>query len=395
MFAIYFTLPAIALSALPVELIDGELTTLLALPPEEGGYANDPILGLVENLGLEGALLDGLEIYVGILAATILVIATNAGVIGASRITYAMASYRQLPEVFRRLHPRLKTPVLSLVAFAGVAPVLILLPGDVNFVGTLYSLGATLSFTVAHAALVRIRIADRGSGEQPPYRSRPNLRFRGVDWPVFAVVGGLATGASFLVIVFQNATTRWVGLGWLVVGLIGYIAYRRRIVGASAGETLRAPPAFGPALALEYRRLLVAVVPGRPSDDAVDVACRLAAERGARVIALSVIEVPLELPLDAQLDDLELTADRELDEAVAIGDAYDVRVTPRLIRGRSASVEIVREAERRGTEIIVMGSPRKQLLEARRGVFGATVDRVMRNAHCRVMVTAAREEALT
>ena len=394
-FAIYFTLPAIALSALPVELIDGELTTLLALPPEEGGYANDPILGLVENLGLEGALLDGLEIYVGILAATILVIATNAGVIGASRITYAMASYRQLPEVFRRLHPRLKTPVLSLVAFAGVAPVLILLPGDVNFVGTLYSLGATLSFTVAHAALVRIRIADRGSGEQPPYRSRPNLRFRGVDWPVFAVVGGLATGASFLVIVFQNATTRWVGLGWLVVGLIGYIAYRRRIVGASAGETLRAPPAFGPALALEYRRLLVAVVPGRPSDDAVDVACRLAAERGARVIALSVIEVPLELPLDAQLDDLELTADRELDEAVAIGDAYDVRVTPRLIRGRSASVEIVREAERRGTEIIVMGSPRKQLLEARRGVFGATVDRVMRNAHCRVMVTAAREEALT
>ncbi len=97
MFAIYFTLPAIALSALPVELIDGELTTLLALPPEEGGYANDPILGVVENLGLEGALLDGLEIYVGILAATIPVIATNAGVIGASRITYAMASYRQLP----------------------------------------------------------------------------------------------------------------------------------------------------------------------------------------------------------------------------------------------------------------------------------------------------------
>ncbi|MBA2295343.1 MAG: APC family permease, partial [Actinobacteria bacterium] len=152
-FAIYFTLPAIALSALPVKLVDGEYTTLLALPPEEGGYANDPILGLVENIGLDGLLLDGLEVYVGVLAATILVIATNAGVIGASRITYAMATYRQLPEIFRRLHPRLKTPVLSLVVFAGVGPIVILLPGDVNFVGTLYSLGATLSFTVAHAAL--------------------------------------------------------------------------------------------------------------------------------------------------------------------------------------------------------------------------------------------------
>ena len=391
-FAIYFTLPAIALSALPVKLVDGEYTTLLALPPEEGGYANDPILGLVENIGLEGMLLDGLEIYVGVLAATILVIATNAGVIGASRITYAMASYRQLPEVFRRLHPRLKTPVLSLVVFAGVAPIAILLPGDVNFVGTLYSLGATLSFTVAHAALVRIRMADRGASELSPYRAAPNLRVGGVDWPLFAIVGGVATGASFVVIVLQSATTRWVGLGWIVLGLVGYVVYRRTVVGSPASDTLRAPPAFGPALALEYRRLLVPVVPGRPSDDAVDVACRLAAERGARVIALSVVEVPLELSLDEPLEEAERLADIELDDAVAVGDAYDVRVTPRLIRGRSASVEIVLEAERRGTEIIVMGSPRKRLTEARRGVFGTTVDRVMRNAPCRVMVTAAREE---
>ena len=58
-FTIYFTLPLVALSALPVTMIDGELTTLLALPPEEGGYANDPILGVVENIGLEGILLDG------------------------------------------------------------------------------------------------------------------------------------------------------------------------------------------------------------------------------------------------------------------------------------------------------------------------------------------------
>src|SRR6185369_12274969 len=137
-FAIYFTLPLIALSALPVKMIDGELTTLLALPPEDGGYQNDPVLGLVQNLGLTGGVLRVLEIYVGILAATILFIATNAGVIGASRVTYSMASYRQIPEVFRRLHPTFKTPVLSLVIFAGILPILIILPGDVTFVATLY-----------------------------------------------------------------------------------------------------------------------------------------------------------------------------------------------------------------------------------------------------------------
>src|SRR5262245_19863922 len=133
-FAIYFTLPLVALSALPVEEINGELTTRLALPPEEGGYANDPILGVVQNLGLEGATRDVAEIYVGILAATILFIATNAGVIGASRITYSMASYRQLPERLRTLHPRFKTPWLSLVVFSGIIPILLLVPGDVNFI---------------------------------------------------------------------------------------------------------------------------------------------------------------------------------------------------------------------------------------------------------------------
>ena len=172
-FAIYFTLPLIALSALPVKMIDGELTTLLALPPEQGGFANDPILGVVDNLGLEGGTLRALQLYVGVLAATILFIATNAGIIGASRITYSMATYRQMPEVFRRLHPRLKTPYIALVLFAGIAPIVILLPGDVKFVGTLYSLGATLSFTVAHAAMVRLRMRPDPA---VTYRARPEPR---------------------------------------------------------------------------------------------------------------------------------------------------------------------------------------------------------------------------
>jgi APA family basic amino acid/polyamine antiporter len=388
-FAIYFTLPAVALSALPVKLIDGEYTTLLALPPEEGGYSNDPILGVVKNIGVEGGLLTGLEVYVGILAATILFVATNAGVIGASRITYSMASYRQLPEVFRRLHPRFKTPWLALVLFAGIAPILILLPGDVTFVGTLYSLGATLSFTVAHGSLVRLRLADRKRPEAPAYRSRGNLAIGGVDWPVFALVGGLATGVSFVVIVVQDAATRWVGLGWLLVGLVGYTVYRRRVLGLSLGETAKAPPAFGAALALEYRRIVVPIVPGRPSDDALDLACRLAAERRASIVALSVIEVPLELPLDTELLDQERRANDELDEAIAIGETYGVKVVGRLVRGRSASAEIVREAERRGAEIIVLGSPRKSLVDRRRGVFGTTVDRVLRRAPCRVMIAAS------
>ncbi len=389
-FAIYFTLPLVALSALPVQLIDGVLTTRLALPPDEGGFANDPVLGVVRNLGVEGALLEALELYVGILAATILFIATNAGVIGASRITYAMATYRQIPEVFRRLHPRFKTPWLAILLFAGVAPIAVILPGDVRFVGTLYSFGATLSFTVAHASLVRMRM--RPSGEEIMYRARPNLRFRGIDWPLFALFGGIATGISFAVIVVQNPTTRWAGLGWIAAGFAFYAVYRRRVLGVPLTETVKLPPAYGPALALEYRRLLVPVLPGRASDEAIDIAAGLAAERGAQIAAVSVLEIPLDQPLSAELPLEEEIANRELDEAREVGDAYGVSVVLRLVRARSAGAAIVEEAERRGSEIIVIGAPRKDLSRGKRAVFGRTVDYVLKNAPCRVLVTATAEQ---
>ena len=105
-FVIYAFLPAVALSAMPVE--DGE--TALALSKEEGGYADDPILGVVQNMDL-GALQGAAEIYVGILAATILFIATNAGLLGVSRLTYSMGQYRQLPERLRTLHPQVRHAV--------------------------------------------------------------------------------------------------------------------------------------------------------------------------------------------------------------------------------------------------------------------------------------------
>jgi APA family basic amino acid/polyamine antiporter len=391
-FAIFFTLPAVALSALPVRLTGGEYKTLLALPPDKGGFQNDPVLGVVEHLGISGTLLDVLKIYVGILAATILFIATNAGVIGASRITYAMASYRQLPEVFRKIHPRFKTPWISLVVFAGIVSILTLLPGKVDFLGTMYSFGAMLSFTIAHLSLIALRARRRD--EELVFRGRPNIRIGGTDWPVFAFVGGLATGLAWLVVVIQTPSTRYAGLGWLGIGGVMYVLYRKRVVREPLTVTVRAPVAFGPALALEYRRLLVPIVAGQPSDDALDVACSLAAERRARIVALNVVEVPLGLPLDVPLPDEEERANRELDEAVAIGDSYGVDVSTRLVRARSAGEAIVDEAASRGTEIIVLGSPRRVLTTGSRAVFGSTVDFVLKHAPCRVMVAASREPGL-
>ena len=384
-FAIYFTLPWIALSAMPVVHEGGQYVTQLGQDPPNG-FKNDPVLGLVENLGLHGALLAILKVYVGILAATILFIATNAGVIGASRITYSMASYRQLPAAFRRLHPKLKTPWLALVVFAGIGSSLFVLAGQVDFLGRMYAFGAMLSFTIAHASVVALRVRFRGA--ELEWRARPNLRLFGIDWPLFALIGGFGTGAAWLVVVIQDAPTRYAGLAWLIVGFVFYLLYRRRL-NIPLRSTARTPIPFGPALALEYRSILVPIVAGDESREAVEVAARLATERAGRIVLLRVIVVPLELPLDADLAEQVEEAHHLLDNAYAIVEPYGVRAVERVVRARQAGRAIVDEADRRGTEVVVLGARRG----AYKTIFGSTVEYVLKNAPCRVMVAAGRKVA--
>jgi APA family basic amino acid/polyamine antiporter len=385
-FAIYFTLPWIALSAMPVHHgTSGKYVTQLGLDPPNG-FKNDPVLGLVENLGIHGAVLDASKVYVGILAATILFIATNAGVIGASRITYSMSTYRQLPEVFRRLHPKLKTPWLALVVFAGIGPTIFLISGQVDFLGNMYAFGAMLSFTIAHLAVITLRV--KGHGDELEWRARPNLRLGGIHWPLFAVFGALGTGAAWIVIVVQKDSTRYAGLAWLVVGAVFYVAYRRRI-GVPLKVTSRAPLQFGAAIALEYRTILVPVVAGRESYEAVELAARLATERAGRIVLLRVVVVPLELPLDADLTEQLDQANRLLDDLRAATESYGVRVVERVVRARNAGRAIVEEADRRGAEIVVLGAPRGR----HRAIFGHTVDYVLKHAPSRVMIAAGRRAA--
>ncbi len=399
-FAIYFTLPWIALSAMPVvHTADHGYTTLLGLKPtqhlhDQHGYQNDPVLGIVNNLGISSAAIThALRVYLGILASTILFIGANAGVIGASRITYAMSGYRQLPLVFRKIHPRFKTPWLALVFFAGTIPILLTLTGKTAFLGAIYSFGATFSFTVAHASIVRLRMKDRDRSESA-YTSRFNLQLRGVNWPVFAVLGGLGTGLSFLVIVIQTPSIRYAGMGWLVIGFAFYVYYRRRVVHAPLAETIRAPVEFGPAAVLEFRSILVPIAPGYASDEATDFACRLAAERRASIVALTAIEIPLDQPLDAEMPEEVHEANEQLDEARAIGESYGVTVIGRIARTRNIGRAIVDEAIRRDSEIIVMAGPRRvRLQRGRRQIFGDAVDFVLRHAPCRVMVATPRERA--
>ncbi len=151
-FGLYALLPLVALSAMPVtQDASGSYTTELGTT-----FADDPVLGIVENLGLGQGLTEVMRVYVGVLAAVILVIATNAALIGVSRLTYSMGQYRQLPEGLRQVHPSVPDPVHRDPRLLGVAMVT-LVPGETAFLATMYSFGAMLSFTIAHVSLIRLR----------------------------------------------------------------------------------------------------------------------------------------------------------------------------------------------------------------------------------------------
>jgi APA family basic amino acid/polyamine antiporter len=247
-----------------------------------------------------------------------------------------------------------------------------------------------LSFTIAHVAVIGLRY--RYPHEELIFRARPNVWFHGVDWPLFAIVGGAATALAWLVVVVQEEGTRWAGLGWLAVGFVGYAVYRRYVVRVPMSVTVRAPVlVLGPSLTIEYRTIVVPVVRTAESEEALVAAARVADERAATVAIVHVIEVPLDLPLDVRLPDVETAAHEVLDSAAAFVESYGVRAVVRLVRARTAGPAIVEEADRRNAELIILGAPRARI--GRRKIFGTTVDYVLKHSISRVMIAAGRRAA--
>ncbi len=374
---IYAFLPSVALSAMPVK--DG--TTLLAKSKEAGGFADDPILGVVENLDL-GWLQGPAEFYVGVLAATILFVATNAGLIGVSRLTYSMGQHRQLPDALRKLHPRYRTPYVAILVFGAVA-CLTIIPGQADFLGTIYAFGAMLSFTVAHAAVLTMRVM-RPDAERP-WKGPGNIRVRGYELPLYSLLGGAGTAIAFVVVNVLNVTTLIAGTTWLVIGVASYVGYRRS-QGLSLTQTTKVK-AVEPVVEheVEYESVLVAFEDGQYSDEAVAMAVRLAARRRRGIHVLVTVTVPASAPIDAALPEAEAKAQEAVDQARVRGGR---RVTGHVerVRAGGAGRRIVSEAREIHAAAIVMPLPARR---AGSSLFGRTVETVLEERPCRVILDSS------
>jgi len=207
------------------------LVSLSAMPPQElaSEWARDPVAGIAAKLPI-ALISDVLKPLIAVLAGTILLIATNAGLMGISRLAFSMGSHKLVPAAFSRVHPRFKTPYISIILFSLVA-ILILALGffttDIfKKIGALYAFGSLLAFMFAHASILSLRA--RRPDLPRPFKLGWNLRIKGRELPISTILGLVATAIIWIIILITQPYSSWIGLIWMAVGLIIYYIYRRK-----------------------------------------------------------------------------------------------------------------------------------------------------------------------
>ncbi len=381
---IYVAIALVALSAFPAT---GGTTALGT------DWLRAPLMGIVDALGdpLPDAAAGALRVYVGLTGAVILLVAVTTSISGFTRLAHSLGEHGQLPRAFGRLNRRTLVSPQAIVSAALISIALMIgtsfVKDDVAFLASLFSFGVLAAFTAAQLAVIKLRFSEP---ELPrPYRAPANVRIRGVEVPLPAIVGSAATFAIWLIALGTHPGARYGGPAWLAAGALVYFLVRR---GRGEGllEHVEAPPGALPEA--HFTSILVPMKLGPIGEEMIATAVKLAEDRRAHVEALYVIRVPLDRPLEAELHDQEEAAAASLAEARILGADHGVDVEGETIRARSIGDAIVQEASRRGNDLIVVGSSPRWRRQSR--FFSPTVEFVLRKAPCEVLVVAFPEGAM-
>ena len=169
-----------------------------------------------------------------VLGAVILLISSNTGIMGASRLVYSMSQLNLMTPWFREVHPRYRTPARSILVFSGIglleALLAFLTPSAVDALANMYAFGATLGYTLVFVALISLRINDPYSPR--PYRVPLNVRWHRGDGqmiavPIIGLLGLLGVLITLAEVVLTHAIGRIAGPAWVLLCLVYYVLYRR------------------------------------------------------------------------------------------------------------------------------------------------------------------------
>jgi len=209
--------------------------------------AGSAVAVLAANVPYFGALA---ALYVPVLGAILLLISSNSGVFGASRIAYAMSRAKLLPSLFARVDAHYRTPAVSIFTFCGLALAVLVfaaLPSldhnayaiynrffhgeaGLDVLADLYAFGAATSYSFVFVALIALRLKDPLSPRRFRIPLNIPVRVRG-EHAAFPVIGVLGFAGIFSILVFTMLTHpigRVAGPLWLVAGFLTSLVYRTR-----------------------------------------------------------------------------------------------------------------------------------------------------------------------
>ncbi len=365
-------------------------------------YIDAPVLAIVA--GYEpGFILDAARYAVGATAAAMLLVALNGQMLGLARLSYSLATNRQIPSAVGRLQRRRGTPYVA-ICLAALIAFALAIPHDLEFLAGVFAFGAMVSFAIAHLSVIVLRFRE---GDRPSaFRVPLSVPVAGARVPLPAVFGLIVSVLVWLSVVLFHQGGRIIGTVWMLAGVALYVIYRRT-EGKSLKQRFTIPPeALQETRGVEYGSILVPVFGEELDDDIVGTAGRMAAsqgeedEGGAVLEALYVFEIPMSLPIDARVPDERVAeAKRVLARAKEVGEEYaGVEVATAMVRGRTAGQAIVSEARRRGVEAIVLGAEEPSRLRGgailggrgrvRDRFVGETTRYVIEKAPCKVILTA-------
>ena len=150
----------------------------------------------------------------------ILLVAVTTSISGFTRLAHSLGEHGQLPRDFGRLNRRTLVSPQAIVAAALISTALMIgtsfVHDDIAFLASLFSFGVLAAFTAAQLAVIKLRFSEPDLPR--PYRVPWNVRVRGVEVPVPAIVGSAATFAIWIASMATHPGARYGGPAWLAAG---------------------------------------------------------------------------------------------------------------------------------------------------------------------------------
>ena len=364
--------------------------TTQELPEELGVHEtldpNDPaintsweILGIYKETGIVRAAENFMPefgvalIVIGGLFSTMS--ALNASVLASSRVGFSMGRERMLPPSLGRIHPRRRTPYIA-VLVTGVIIVAMAVGLPLEVVGSGASLMFLLSFALTNAAMIVIRVKE------------PDLQ-RGYKAPLFPLLPilGIVFNLGLAIYQFTFQPLAWyVGLVWVAIGVVVYVAYTRRAEEEQEGLPVKI--LHEERLVPKDYKVLIPLANEEQGRLLGILGAAIAKEHDGELLALHVVRIPVQLSLsDGRMF---LREGRPiLEAAIRQAREVDVPVHTMIRLDRHVGRAIADTARERQADLMLLGWPGHT--DSPHRAFGSVIDLVASNPPCDVAVVRFRK----